>query len=101
MSLFNKDEINARLKKSIQGKTPKLKCLVTGLERITSMDYLKTKEEKFGSIDNYIKNYISREALTLLKQHKPVMDIKNALNPDSDYLPPETLVAEARKYYDV
>jgi len=101
MSLLNKDDINQRLKKSLQGKTPKLKCLITGLERITSMDYLKTKEEKFGSIDNYLKNYISREALTLLKQQKPVMDIKNTLNPGSNYLPCETIISEARKYYGV
>ena len=59
--MLNKDEINARLKKQLQGKTPKLKCLITGLERITSMDYLKTKEHKFGSVDNFVNNYISSE----------------------------------------
>lgn len=99
--MFDKDTINARLKKSLQGSTPKLKCLISGLERVTSMDYLKTKEEKFGSIKNFVDNYISREAVKLLKEHKPVMDIKNILNPDSNYIPNETLVSEARKYYDV
>ena len=42
--MFNIEEINARLKKSLEGKTPKLKCIITGIERSTSMDYLKTKE---------------------------------------------------------
>jgi len=101
MSLLNKEDINARLKKSLQGKTPKLKCLITGLERVTSIDYLKTKEEKFGSVDTFVKNYICSEAIKLLKQGKTVMDIKNTLNPSSSYLPSETLVAEARVYYGV
>ena len=99
--MLNKDEINARLKKQLQGKTPKLKCLVTGLERLTSMDYLKTKEEKFGSIDNFINNYISSEAVKLLKQKRTIIDIKNELNSSGSYTPNELLVAEACKYYNV
>lgn len=101
MSLFNKDEINARLKKSIQGKTPKLKCIVTGIERVTSMDYLKTKEDKFGSIDNFVKNYISSEAVKLLKQNQTILDVKKALNPEGSHIPSETQIAEARIYYGI
>jgi len=101
MSLFNKDDINARLKKSIQGKTPKLKCLVTGLERVTSMDYLKTKEVKFGSIDNFVKNYISCEAVKLLKQNKTILEAKNALNPQGSHIPSETTIKEAIVYYGI
>jgi len=99
--MLNKEEINARLKKSIQGSTPKLKCLVSGLERTTSIDYLKTKEEKFGSIKNFVDNYISREAVKLLKENKTVVDIKNALNHDGNYSPNEILINEAKKYYGV
>ena len=99
--MLNKDEINARLKKSLQGKTPKLKCLISGVERITSMDYLKTKEEKFGSIKNYIDNYISREAIKLLKENKTIIEIKNELNPDSQFIPCESIISEARKYYGI
>ena len=99
MSIMNKDDINARLKKQLQGKTPKLKCLITGLERLTSMDYLKTKEAKFGSVDNFINNYICSEAIKLLKQDVPIMDIKNNLNSDSNFVPSDAIVAEARKYY--
>lgn len=99
--MLNKDEINARLKKSLQGKTPKLKCLVTGLERITSSDYLKTKEEKFGSIKNYLDNYICREAVKLLKENKSVIDIKNELNPNINFIPCEIAINEAKKYYGI
>jgi hypothetical protein len=101
MSLLNRDEINARLKKSLQGSTPKLKCLVTGIERVTNMDYLKTKEKKFGTVDNYLNNYISSDAVRLLKEKKTFIDIKNALNPNSSYVPNDRLVAEACKYYNV
>ena len=101
MSLLNRDDINARLKKSLQGSTPKLQCLITGVERVTSMDYLKTKEKKFGTIDNYLNNYISSDAVRLLKQKMPIMDIKNTLNPNSLHIPSDTLVAEACKYYNV
>ena len=101
MVLLNKDDINARLKKSLQGSTPKLKCLVSGIERITNMDYLKTKEKKFGTVDNYINNYISSDAVRLLKEKKSLIDIKNTLNPDSSHIPSDTLVAEACKYYNV
>jgi len=99
--MLNRDEINARLKKSIQGKTPKLKCLVTGIERTTSIDYLKTKEVKFGSIKNYVDNYISREALKLLKENRSILDIKNELNSDSNFIPNEIVINEAKKYYGV
>ena len=101
MVLLNKDDINARLKKSLQGSTPKLKCLVSGIERITNMDYLKTKEKKFGTVDNYLNNYISSDAVRLLKEKKSLIDIKNTLNPNSSHIPSATLVAEACKYYNV
>jgi len=98
---FNKDDINARLKKSLQGSTPRLKCLVSGMERVTSMDYLKTKVKKFGSVDNYVNNYISSDAVRLLKEKKTFMDIKNILNPDCAHMPDDKLVIEACKYYNV
>jgi hypothetical protein len=101
MSLLNRDDINARLKRSLQGSTPKLKCLITGMERVTSMDYLKTKEKKFGTIDNYVNNYISSDAVRLLKQKMSVLDIKNALNSDGAHVPCDSVVAEACKYYNV
>lgn len=99
--MLNKDEINSRLKKSLQGKTPKLKCLITGLERNTSIDYLKTKEEKFGSIDNFVKNYISNEAIKLYKLGKSIENIKLELNPSSDYTPSVTTILEALKYHEI
>lgn len=97
--MLNKDDINARLKKSLTGSVPRLKCIVCGLERATSMDYLKTKVEKFGTIDNFVNNYISSEAIKLLKKGISIIEIKNILNPDSNFLPSDTLINEARKYY--
>jgi len=99
--MLNKDEINARLKKSLQGKTPKLKCLISGAERITSIDYLKTKEEKFGSIDNFIKNYISSSAIKLYKQGKSVEEIKLELNPNGNHNIDINNISEAIKYYEI
>jgi hypothetical protein len=101
MSLFNKEEINARFKKSIQGKVPKLKCLISGIERVTSMEYLKTKEEKFGSIDNFLKNYICSEAVKLLRQNKTILEIKNTLNPECSHVPCDKSVDEAKVYYGI
>jgi len=97
--MFSKEEINARLKKSLQGKVPKLKCLITGIERSTSMDYLKTKEDKFGSIDNFVKNYISSDAVMLLKEGKDITDIRNELNSDVNFNPNIAFITEAKKYY--
>lgn len=97
--MFDINEINSRLKKSLQGKTPKLKCLISGIERITSVDYLKSKENKFGSIENYLNNYISREALKLLKEGKSVSIIKQELNPENNFTPNEQQINEAKKYY--
>ena len=101
MVLLNKDDTNARLKKSLQGSTPKLKCLVTGIERITNMDYLKTKEKKFGTVENYLNNYISSDAVRLLKEKKSLIDIKNTLNLNSSHIPNDAIVTEACKYYNV
>jgi len=97
--MFSKEEINARLKKSLQGKVPKLKCLITGIERSTSMDYLKTKEDKFGSIDNFVKNYISSDAVKLLKEGKDITNIRNQLNSDVNFNPNIAFITEAKKYY--
>jgi hypothetical protein len=65
------------------------------------MDYLKTKEAKFGSVDNFVNNYICSEAVKLLKQKKTIIDIKNELNPSDSYIPNDLIVSEACKYYNV
>lgn len=97
--MLNKEEINSRLKKSLQGSTPKLRCIISGLERATSIDYLKTKEVKFGSIQNFVDNYISREAVKLLKEGKSILEIKTELNSNCNFIPNESQINEARKYY--
>lgn len=98
--MLNKDEINLRLKKSLQGKVPKLKCIITGIERSTSMDFLKTKEEKFGSIENYVRYYISSDAIKLLKEGKEILEIQEILK-INNFAVNNDIVNEARKYYDI
>jgi hypothetical protein len=97
--MLNKKDINARLKKSLQGKTPKLKCLVTGIERITTMDYLKTKEEKFGTIDNFVNSYISSDAIRSIKQGNSLNETRDKFN--SFHILNESKIKEALKYYNL
>jgi len=99
--MINIDDINARLKKSLQGKTPKLKCIISGIERATSIDYLKTKEEKFGSIENFTRYFISRDAIRMIKEGKSIQEIKDELNPQNSFIPDINLINEAKKYYDL
>lgn len=98
--MLNKDEINLRLKKSLQGKVPKLKCIITGIERATSMEFLKTKEKKFGSIENYVRYYISSDAIKFLKEGKEIFEIQEILK-INNFAVNRDIVNEARKYYDV
>ena len=61
--------------------TPKLRCIVTGNERLTNKKYLDTKAAQAGvSVSEYLGNYISREALRLLRQGKPLAEVRTALN---------------------
>jgi len=99
--MINIDDINARLKKSLQGKIPKLKCIISGIERATSIDYLKTKEEKFGSIENFTRYFISRDAIRMIKEGKSIQEIKDELNPQNSFIPDINLINEAKKYYDL
>jgi hypothetical protein len=60
--------------------TPKLTCIVTGRERLTNKTYLEAKAAAAGStVENYLSNYISREALRLLRQGKSLDEIRKEL----------------------
>lgn len=61
--------------------TPKLRCIVTGKERLTNKAYLDEKAGQAGvSVETYLKNYISREPLRLLREGKSLTDVRSALN---------------------
>ena len=84
---FNIEEINNRLKTSLQKsnimtdiKSPVLKCIVTGKQRMTNNDYLQTKLKKFGSINTYTANYICSEALKVFKKSETLGDALAKLN---------------------
>lgn len=61
--------------------TPKLRCIITGKERLTNKSYLETKAAAAGTdVAGYLNNYISREALRLLRQGKSLADTRAELN---------------------
>ena len=61
--------------------TPKLRCIVTGKDRLTNKAYLEEKAKQAGvTVDAYLKNYISREPLRLLREGKSLSDVRAALN---------------------
>ena len=52
---------------------PYLTCIVTGTQRPTTLKYLETKAEKLGvDVDELISHYISKPALSLLKDYTVV-----------------------------
>ena len=77
--MLNAEEINKRFKKSITKDPTTLTCIITGKERPTSSEYLEEKAKKTGSKEEFMKHYICRDALTLLKQGKTVLEVRELL----------------------
>jgi len=59
--------------------TPKLTCIITGKSRLTNQAYLESKAEKAGSVEEYLRLYISRPALKLLRAGKSVQEARQTL----------------------
>lgn len=59
--------------------TPKLTCIITGKSRLTNQAYLESKAEKAGSVEEYLRHYISRPALKLLRSGKSVQEARQTL----------------------
>jgi hypothetical protein len=78
-------EINKRFKKSIAKDPNVLTCIVTGKSRPTNSQYLEEKAVKAGSKERFIKYYISREALTLLKSGMSVDGVRDELGVIDDH----------------
>ena len=70
------------------------KCIVTGAEKYIPPSLSKKKIIKFGSVEEYRKHYISREAVKLLKQRMTVDEIRKSLNitEDLDPVPANILI---------
>jgi len=60
--------------------TPKLRCIITGKERLTNRAYLTQKAEATeGNIEKFLSLYISRPALKHLRKGKTVDETRFAL----------------------
>lgn len=81
-------EINKRFKKSLLKDPSVLCCIVTGRTRPTNSAYLEEKAKLAGSKEEFIEHYICRDAFTLLKQGKSVLDVRSELNVSSIVPPP-------------
>lgn len=91
-------EINKRFKKAIAKDPNVLTCIVTGRSRPTNTQYLEEKAVKAGSKERFIKYYICREALTLLKSGKTIQDVRKELDVTSSIpMPNSEDIAEALK----
>ena len=63
-----------------RNKTTKLTCIVTGRTLLATRDYYERKVEKAGSEDKLHREYVCREAKTMLKQGTSVERIREILN---------------------
>lgn len=91
-------EINKRFKKAIAKDPNVLTCIVTGRSRPTNAQYLEEKATKAGSKERFIKYYICREALSLLKHGKTIEEVRKELNVDNSVpMPNQEDVVEAIK----
>ena len=77
--MLNAEEINKRFKKAITKDPNTLVCIVTGRERPTNNEYLEERAKKAGSKEEFLKHYICRDALTLLKKGKSVAEVREEL----------------------
>lgn len=83
-------EINKRFKKALTKDPSVLTCIITGQSRPSNAEYLEKKASIAGSKENFIKHYICREALTLLKSGKTVDEIRQTFNVQAEYPVPDT-----------
>lgn len=67
---------------------PKLTCLVTGKTRNSNIKYIDAKAVRLGiDVDSIIKNYVSRDALKLLRQGKTVEQVRQELGTAEGFVP--------------
>lgn len=71
--------------------TPTLTCIITGKTRITNETYLAGKPSNFAS------NYISRDAMKLLREGKTVAEIREALSSTATNEISDRKLREAKK----
>jgi len=74
-----------------------IKCVVTGKTKAVRPDVYEQRVKKYGSEDDMLQNYISRDAKRLLRDGKSVDDIRKELGVDATAagLPDATSIADA------
>lgn len=72
-------EINKRFKKALAKDPTVLTCIITGRTRPTNSQYLEEKAKVVGSKEEFLKHYICRDALTLLKAGKIPSEVREEL----------------------
>jgi len=76
---------------------PKLICLVTGNSRTSNIKYLEAKAIRLGvDVDTLVNNYVSRDALKLLRTGKTFEQVRAELGTAEGFTPstPATKVEE-------
>ena len=76
-----------------KNNTPKLRCIITGKERLTNKAYLVTKAVTTGGdVEKFLSLYISRPALKHLRMGKSIEETRHALTSNcNDTIANETL----------
>ena len=67
-----------------RNKTTKLTCIVTGRTLLATKDYYDRKVEKAGGEEQLHREYVCREAKTMLKQGTSVERVREILNITAD-----------------
>jgi hypothetical protein len=75
---------------------PKLTCLVTGKNRNSNIKYLEAKASRLGvDVDVIINNYVSRDALKLLRTGKSFEQVRQEVAPIDGFTPRTPTVEHA------
>lgn len=76
----------------------KIKCIVTGRETYFSATLLKGKIKKFGSLEEFEKHYVCRDARKELKAGKNVEQARESLNQGKNLPKPQVHALARMKY---
>lgn len=91
-------EINKRFKKAITKDPNVLTCIISGRSRPTNTLYLEEKAVKAGSKERFVKYYVCREALSMLRAGLSIEQIRSELCVDQSVpMPSSEDIIEALK----
>jgi hypothetical protein len=80
-------------------KVPKLVCVITGVSRITTREYLDAKMAKKGiSEEEFCTFYARKEAVRLLREGKTIEQIRSELKSDATAPVGEETIAKILLY---